>query len=503
MYTYPFVRFSSAILIMVPLIVLSPAVASEAEQTWPTMTPEEAGFSSLALADALKTMRQRDLHIHSLTIIRHGKQVLDARFYPYDGKLPHNLASVTKSVMTTLIAIAAEQGKLSLDAPMLSFFPNRSIANRDERKERITVRHLTGMMSGLACTGEHDEPQLHEMNASADWVQFALDLKVIDEPGSRFSYCSPGMHLLSAILQQATGQTTFDFARANLFAPLGITTAEWPIDPQGVTSGWGDLFLFPEDVAKLGQLWLMSGQWQGKQIVSGEWVGQSAKLQIATGPLGGDGYGYGWWIRQGSPPGYDARGRGGQQVSVFPTLDAVVVTTGAGLDPGEALSLIGNAFVSPEQPLAPEAEGARVLETALTAITESPPPQPVPPLPPAAAAITGKIYRLAPNPLRLATFKFSFDGSAEAQMSMTFSDGRRSRGGAVGLDGVYRFSAGEGNFPAGMRGHWIDANRFALEYDGIAYIDAFDLVLRFEGKAISIEAKERTYESGITLTGEY
>jgi CubicO group peptidase (beta-lactamase class C family) len=130
--------------------------------------------------------------------------VTDATFYPYDGQTVHNVASVTKSLMTTLIGIAADQGKLDLDDTMVSFFPDRSIANLDPRKEDITVRHLASMSSGLDCTNEADELTLKEMVASPNYVQFVLDREVTWEPGKQFVYCSPAIHLLSPILQQAT-----------------------------------------------------------------------------------------------------------------------------------------------------------------------------------------------------------------------------------------------------------------------------------------------------------
>ena len=106
------------------------------------------------------------------------------------------------------------------------------------------------------------------MFASANWVQFALDLSMVAEPGTTFSYCSPATHLLSAVLTRATGMSTLDFARRNLFEPLGIREALWPADPQGVTRGWGDLHLDPRDAAKLGQLWLNGGVWDGRPVVS-------------------------------------------------------------------------------------------------------------------------------------------------------------------------------------------------------------------------------------------
>jgi CubicO group peptidase (beta-lactamase class C family) len=142
---------------------------------WRTSSPEEQGFDSGKLAEGLQDIQARQIDIDSLLIIRNGYVVLDAHFDPYDGTFPHDLASVTKSVMTTLIGIAADQGKLDLEAPMVSFFPDRTIANLDERKAHITVRHLTRMMNGMesGCL-EGDQPTIDAMRANPDYVQAAL-----------------------------------------------------------------------------------------------------------------------------------------------------------------------------------------------------------------------------------------------------------------------------------------------------------------------------------------
>jgi CubicO group peptidase (beta-lactamase class C family) len=229
-------------------------------ESWRTSTPEEQGFDSVKLAEGLQSLRDKGVPIHSLLIIRNGYVLLDAYFYPYDGSWVHDLSSVTKSFTTTLIAIAAAQGKLQLDQPIVSFFPDRTIANLDARKQQITVRQLTGNVNGLdsGCLAG-DEPTLNAMRAQPDWIQASLDRQVVRQPGSSFCYDSPGMHLLSAILQRATGMTELAFAQKYLFEPLGIQDAVWESDPQGYTHGWGDLHLKPRDAAKLGYLWLSNG----------------------------------------------------------------------------------------------------------------------------------------------------------------------------------------------------------------------------------------------------
>lgn len=200
---------------------------------WQGSPPEAQGINSTKLAEGLQAIKENGTSVYSILIVRGGLVLLDAYFYPYDGSYYHDLASVTKSVMTTLIGIAADQGKLDLDQPMLSFFADRTIANRDARKEKITVRHLAAMTSGFEVDLANDENTLAEMRASDDWVQFSLDRPVVSEPGTRFAYDGVSIHLLSAILEQATGMTAAEYAQANLFEPLGITDFYWPTDATG------------------------------------------------------------------------------------------------------------------------------------------------------------------------------------------------------------------------------------------------------------------------------
>jgi CubicO group peptidase (beta-lactamase class C family) len=353
--------------------IQAPALGPEPTTYWPASTPEEQGVDSGALAKALLTMHERNIPIHSLLWIRNGEVVVDAYFYPYDGSTVHELASATKSVMTTLIAIAAAQGKLDLDQPLVSFFPDRTIAHRDALKESITVRDLAKMASGFDYP-ENDE-LLEQMVASPDYVQFALDRKVVAEPGTRFVYDNIGMHLLSAILQQATGQTALEFAQENLFGPLGIKDVIWPSDPQGVTNGWAELRLHPRDAAKLGQLWLNHGMWDGKQIVPPEWVEESVKVQMEI-PGEPYGYGYGWWVTPESGA-YTALGGGGQNIKVIPRINAFVVTTGGGFDfseiePAVVEVLIGPIWNNPSKVLPADPEGVAQMEVAVAAVAQPP-----------------------------------------------------------------------------------------------------------------------------------
>jgi CubicO group peptidase (beta-lactamase class C family) len=490
-------------LLLVPRLRGPEPVAAPAywpTQGWQSGAPEEQGFDSATLAAGLQAIRGKNINIHSLLVVRNGKVVVDAAFYPYDGGAVHEVASVTKSIMPALVAIAADQGKLSLDAPMLSFFPGRSIASRDALKERITVRHLASMSSGLECTNERDEETLQQMRTSDDWAQFALDREVVWEPGSHFVYCSPAMHLLSPILQQATGMTALDFARQNLFAPLGIQEALWLTDPQGYNRGSEGIYLHPRDMAKIGYLWLNKGQWEGRQVVPREWAEASVRVQMAeTGD--DDKYGYGWWITNEEQGEYAAIGRGGQRIQVYPALNAIIVTTGGGFEWDEIVPFLEPAAVDMQQPLPANPDGAAQLEAAVKAVVQPPAPQPVVPLPDVAKRISGKTFVFEPNPVDMETAALTFDESAEASLAIKHFGAEQVVRAPIGLDGVYRMSSGDHNLPQGYRGYWADAKTFVFEYDNIANNDHIMFHMRVEGSRILLTGQETAHELGVTIEG--
>jgi len=480
-----------AILAMLAVVLIPRLLQPEPVSTevyWPTegwrkSTPEEQGFDSSKLAEGLVAIQEQNIKIDSLLIIRHGSVLLDAYFYPYDGKVAHDLASVTKSVMTTLIGIAVDQGELQLDQPMLSFFPDRTIANLDDRKQHITVRHLASMVNGFESGSlRGDEPTLRAMRANADWVQSALDRKMVREPGTVFCYDSPGMHLLSAILEETTGMTAVDFAHQNLFEPLGIRDVVWDSDPQGITRGWGDLHLKPSDAAKIGYLWLNNGVWEGEQIVSAAWVEDSVTAQSRSG---GDDYGYGWWVSKES---YYAFGRDGQNIKVMPSLNAIVVTTGGGFEYDEIVPFLTAALVDPNKPLPPNPQAVATLEATLAALVQAPAPQPVGPLPDTAEAISGKTYVFGPNPAEVETLSLEFDDSAEAMLHIKRPGSDEAVAWPIGLDGVYRRSA-DGQW---LRGSWADPETFVFEIGQNTYrlhfvddrleVSSPELGLVFEGQ---------------------
>ena len=471
-------------------------------ENWQTSTPEEQGIDSAKLAEGLLEMREKDIRIHSLLLIRNGRVFLDAYFYPYDGSTVHDMASVGKSITTTLIGIAIDQGKLKFDDPMLSFFPDIKITNPDPRIEKVTVRDLAMMANGLEFTGlEQDEHTLAVMETSDDWLKNAVDRKMASKPGTKFVYDSPGMHILSGILQNTTGMTELEFARQNLFGPLGIKDVIWPSDPQGYTHGFGNICLHPRDAAKIGYLWLNQGVWDGKQIVSKQWVQETSKTQINTEL--GDNYSYGWWISEenGSVSAVFAQGRGGQYVQLIPPLNIIIVITGSGMNIDQVDPYLTASVLDLEKPAPPNPDGVAKLNEALKVIQQPPSAQPVPALPEMAATVSGKTYLFEPNAANIKNFRLDFDDSAEAKIEITFDDIEEKYSGLLGLDGVFRMTPGENGLPTGLRGQWTDANTFTMEVETIANREAFVYLIRFDGNTASMEIRERAQESGMTIIG--
>ncbi len=231
---------------------------------WRRATPESQGLDSQALASAIAQVREKQWGIHSLLVIRHGFVVADADFYPYRSTAPHDVASVTKTITSTLTGVAVANNLLRLDQPVLSFFPNESPADADERKRAITVENLLRMESGLDCGFLPGEQELEKMKRSPNWVAFTLALPMKYDRGTRPSYCSPGYHLLGSVIGAAAKTTELDFGRKYLFDPLDIKDVVWGADPQGRSHGWGDSHFYPRDIAKLGYLYLHGGAWKGQ-----------------------------------------------------------------------------------------------------------------------------------------------------------------------------------------------------------------------------------------------
>jgi CubicO group peptidase (beta-lactamase class C family) len=320
--------------------------ANRNETNWPVSTPEAQGMDSMLLIEMLEEIQGQNLGINSIQIVRNGVLVLDTYIPPFKKGDRHNIYSCTKSVMSILIGIALDQGHIeSLDQRVLDFFPERKVENLSAEKEKLTLRHLLTMSTGLDSRDSYlyNWSGLSRMKTSGDWVGHILDLSMTAEPGSRFDYSNMASHLLSAIITETTGKSALTFGRENLFGPLGIIDIEWPSDSPGSglgraemrmkplysgenNIGWAEMELRAPDLAKIGQLVLNEGRWEGQTIISPDYLKAATSPQIRAGTLQNH-YGFQWWIKE--PGLFMALGYGGQYLIVFPEESLVVVFTSA------------------------------------------------------------------------------------------------------------------------------------------------------------------------------
>ena len=251
-------------------------------EKWAISTPEQQGMQSRMLAEMMQHIIDNSLPIHSVVIVRNGNIVLDSYFWPFSAEMKHVLHSCTKSIVSALIGIAIDKGYIqSVNQPIMELIPGIA-EGKDELKESITLENLLMMASGLDCKDSYiyGWAGLVAMRNSQDWAQYVLDLPMAEPPGSKFEYCNGLSYLLSVIIQNTTKMKTLDFAVKHLFEPLGIKDIMWPTNSQGVTSGWGEMQLKPQDMAKFGLLYLNKGRWGDRQIVPSAWVEVSTRRHI-------------------------------------------------------------------------------------------------------------------------------------------------------------------------------------------------------------------------------
>jgi CubicO group peptidase (beta-lactamase class C family) len=273
-------------------------------------------------------------NVHSILIIKDGKLVFEEYFYEHNKNKLHELRSVTKSFISALTGIAIDKGFIkSKNESVLSFFPEYSIENNNDAKKKITIENLLTNQSGLDCDNSNPESIGNEttMNNSIDWVKFTLDLPMIDSSGSKGMYCSGNPITLGRIIEKSTKQTIPEFANQYLFNPIGINNFVWNFKPnKSSVETFCQVYLTSRDMAKFGLLYLNNGNWNGKQIISNEWVNQSlSKHSIVQGID----YGYLWWNKYLEAEGFKyysfaAQGNGGQKIYIWHEQNMVTVITG-------------------------------------------------------------------------------------------------------------------------------------------------------------------------------
>jgi CubicO group peptidase (beta-lactamase class C family) len=393
--------------ILIALSLAAPLAASagaDPSLSLPRSTPEEQGVSSQALLKFVQAAEEKIDAPHSFMLVRHGHVVAEGWWAPYAADVPHELFSLSKSFTSTAVGLAVSDGKLSLDDPVLKFFPDTAPADPSKNLRSMRVRDLLRM-----CTGQRDEDlKSFPFHSQLDLARVFLELPVPDKPGTHFVYNTAATYMLSAIVQKVTGQTVLDFLRPRLFEPLGISRPTWKASAQGVSFGGFGLSIRTEDIARFGQLFLQRGQWRGRQLVPAGWVDAATSLQTSNGsdPASDwdQGYGYQFWrCRHGF---YRGDGAFGQFCVVMPEFDAVIAITSATKSLQAVLDVVWDRIVPSFEDAALPADPAsdRRLSERLAGL--SLPTQAGQPASPTAARIAGRRFVFPANSEGIESIRF-------------------------------------------------------------------------------------------------
>lgn len=272
-----------------------------------------------AMGKYLEAVKNADQDLHSIMIVQHGNVLAEKWMSEGKEDEPHVLNSVSKTFTASAIGFAIAEGKLKLTDKVISFFPDQLPANISENLEAMTIRDLLTMTYGH--DGDLRSNEQAAKNADKGWVEQFLAYSVDHKPGTFFAYNSPGSYMLSAIVQKVTGDKLVDYLYPRLFRPLGIVNVKWQESPEGINCGGWGLYLKTEDLAKMGQLFLQKGKWNGQQVLSEEWIAEASAKQVASFPAGMDPE-----AAKKSKNAYRADGADGQYL-VIPEKDAVIAVT--------------------------------------------------------------------------------------------------------------------------------------------------------------------------------
>jgi len=302
-----------------------PAVGELADREPPSdPAPATAGLDPALIAEAYDRASELP-RLRCLLVARHGDILAEACYNGAAPDRPANIKSVSKSVLSALVGMAIDAGELEgPEQPIAPFFARHLQGDEDPRRSAINVGHLLSMQSGLERTSGGNYGR---WVTSSNWVRHAITRPMVEEPGGRMLYSTGNSHLLSAILAEATGQSTLRFARERLAEPLGIDLPAWPADPQGIYFGGNEMRMTPRALVRFGELYRNDGVHEGRRVISEEWIRQSLEPRTRS-RWTGESYGYGWFSAEAAGiPMFYGWGYGGQYLYILPDLELTVVVT--------------------------------------------------------------------------------------------------------------------------------------------------------------------------------
>lgn len=304
-------------------------------------TPEQEGVPSSAILNYVNAVEQQNLGIHSFMLLRHGKVIAEGWWNPYEPELRHIAHSVSKTFTSTAVGFAVNEKLLTVEDKVMCFFPEYLPDTITPYLEQLAIKNLLTMADG------QESAPAYTM-ADGNWVKSYLSTPIVNKPGEKFVYSSYATYMVSAILQSVTGQTVLDYLQPRLFEPLGIRNILWEQSLEGVSCGGWGLRLKTADLAKLGQLYLQKGKWNGKQFLPVSWIKEATDVHIYQQPdLSAEecakndwALGYGYYIWRCRNNAFRADGAAGQYIIVMPDQDMVMAITSESPDMRAELSLV-------------------------------------------------------------------------------------------------------------------------------------------------------------------
>lgn len=417
------------------------------------VTPESLGISSQAILNFIEAAeKERKDELHSFVLLRHGQIAAQGWWNPYNTDSPHMLFSLSKSFTSTAIGIAQAEGLLNINDRVTSFFPDETPGEISNNLRAMRIRDLLAMN-----TGHNDDATDRMTKDTISWVKAFLALPVEHKPGTHFVYNSAATYMLSAIIQKTSGKTLLDYLTPRLFEPLNIQHPAWETSPAGINiGGWG-LKVRTTDIARLGQLYLQKGMWQGKQLIPAAWVEEATTKQSSNGSNPESdweqGYGYQFWRCRHDL--YRGDGAFGQYCIVFPKQDAVLAITSGTSDMGAIMNLVWDHLLPAlgDKPVEENVKAYTALQNKLKSLSLT--------------VIKGKAiaaqaknisklpYTLQPNEEGFTSIAFDLN-SATPSMSFALRDKSFSIpiGNGVLKNGTHIIPGGEST-PVGSSGAWI------------------------------------------------
>lgn len=377
----------------------------------PRSTPEAQGVDSAAIDALVQRLVERDQGVHSLMVLRHGCVIAEGYWAPYTAEQRQMMFSVSKSFTATAVGLAQDEGLLSVDDDVLSFFPSYATDAIRANVAGLKVRHLLAMATG------HTAATIDVLKAlpTEDWVRLFLEIPIVYPPGTHFLYNSGASYVLAAIVTARSGESLLDYLTPRLFEPLGIETPPWQSAPSGINAGWVGLSLRTEDVAKLGQLYLQRGAWNGRQLLSEEWVDAASAVQVANhgNPNVDSNQGYGFQFWRSRHNSYRADGAFGQFSLILPELDLVVAMTAGSTNTQGTLDAVWDLLLPRvhDEALPGNPEAADALGQRLTAL-HLPVPHFLASDPDLAGTVAGTRLELSFNTLGIAAVHLEFEAES-------------------------------------------------------------------------------------------